>query len=198
MIKRLLEHSSVYSLWQRPFALRKFEPILRHNRMDAVRRVLDVGCGPGTNTPFFEHADYLGIDWNPRYVEAARRRHRRQFITADVTEYRVEAGERFDFILLNSLLHHIDTDGTERLLRHLSDLLADDGHIHILDLVLPEGDGISRRLAEWDRGDYPRPLDSWRELFEAAFKPVVFEPYGLRTGGIVLWNMVYFKGRKSA
>jgi SAM-dependent methyltransferase len=197
MIERLLEHSVVYSLWQRPFAQRKFAPVLKHNRLGAVRRVLDVGCGPGTNTSFFERADYLGIDWNPRYIGSARRRHARNFITADATEYRVGADERFDFILVNSLLHHVDTDGCQRLLTHLSELLSDDGHIHILDLVLPES-GIARRLADWDRGDFPRTLGVWRQLFETAFVPVLFEPYPLGVAGLVLWNMVYFKGARAS
>jgi hypothetical protein len=73
--------------------------------------------------------------------------------------------------------------------------LTDDGHVHILDLVLPIRPSVSRLLARADRGDYPRPLEQWRELFTAVFDPVVFEPYPLGAAGVTLWNMVYFKGR---
>jgi hypothetical protein len=67
--------------------------------------------------------------------------------------------------------------------------------MHIMDLVLPSAPSVSRLLAHADRGDYPRPLEAWRELFTRAFEPVVFEPYPLGAGGVTLWNMVYFKGR---
>ena len=192
---RLLDHTWVYRLWQAPFAEQKLAPILAHNDLRAVRRVLDVGCGPGTNTHHFAHADYLGIDYNPRYVESARRRHQRTFVVADVTTYTVPPSERFDFILANSFLHHVHTPGVEQILAQLADLVSEDGHVHILELVLPDHASVARLLARWDRGDFPRPLAEWRRLFSARFEPVVFEPYALTALGAPLWRMVYFKGR---
>jgi SAM-dependent methyltransferase len=192
---RLMEYTLAYRVWQAPFAERKLAPLFAHNDVQRARRVLDVGCGPGTNTHHFAGADYLGIDFNPAYIESARRRHGREFIVADVTTYQVPADRRFDFILANSLFHHIDDAGTRRILAHLATLLTDDGHVHILDLVLPARPSVSRLLALADRGDYPRPLEQWRELFTAAFEPVVFEPYPLGAAGVTLWNMVHFKGR---
>jgi SAM-dependent methyltransferase len=192
---RLMEHTLAYRVWQAPFAERKLAPLFAHNDMRSVRRVLDVGCGPGTNTHHFAGAEYLGIDFNPAYIESARRRHGREFVVADVTAYEVPANRRFDLILANSLFHHIETADTRRILAHLATLLAPDGHVHIFDLVLPARPSLSRFIARADRGDYPRPLEEWRELFTSAFEPVVFEPYPLGRGGMTLWNMVYFKGR---
>lgn len=192
---RVMESTLAYRLWQAPFAERKLAPLFAHNDIPRVRRVLDVGCGPGTNTQHFAGADYLGIDFNPAYIESARTRHRREFIVADVTKYEVEPDQRFDLILANSLFHHIDTPNTTRILAHLATLLAKDGHVHVLDLVLPPRPSVSRFLARSDRGDYPRPLEEWREIFTRAFEPVVFEPYPLGAAGMTLWNMVYFKGR---
>ena len=192
---RIMENTLAYRVWQAPFAERKLAPLFAHNDVASARRVLDVGCGPGTNTHHFAGADYLGIDFNPAYIESARRRHGREFIVADVTKYEVPVGRRFDLILANSLFHHIDDASTRRILAHLSTLLSDDGHVHIFDLVLPSQPSVSRLLARADRGDYPRPLEEWRSLFASAFEPVVFEPYQLGAGGVTLWQMVYFKGR---
>lgn len=192
---RLMEHTLAYRVWQAPFAERKLAPLYAHTDVARARRVLDVGCGPGTNTAHFAHADYLGIDFNPAYIESARQRHGREFVVADVTQYEVAPDERFDLILANSLFHHIDTASTRRILAHLATLLSDDGHVHVLDLVLPERPSVSRFLARADRGEFPRPLDEWRALFTDAFEPVVFEPYPLGAAGVTLWNMVYFKGR---
>lgn len=192
---RLMEHTLAYRVWQAPFAERKLAPLFAHNDVQRARRVLDVGCGPGTNTHHFAGADYLGIDFNPSYIESARRRTGREFIVADVTKYEVAPDQRFDLILANSLFHHIDDASTRRILAHLATLLSPDGHVHIFDLVLPSRPSVSRFLARADRGDFPRPLDEWRELFTDAFEPVVFEPYPLGAGGVTLWNMIYFKGR---
>ena len=192
---RLLEHNFVYRLWQAPYAEKKLAPLKRHNDLRKARRVLDVGCGPGTNAPHFRHTDYLGLDFNPDYIESAKRRFPGRFLVADVTKYRVEPGERFDFILINSILHHIDTPNTQRILEHVNTLLAEDGHVHIMELVDPQRPGIAKKLAEWDRGEYARPLEEWRGLFTRDFEPVEFEPYALSAFGVPLWHMIYFKGK---
>lgn len=196
LTSRIMEHTLAYRLWQAPFAEQKLGPLFAHNGgLRNVRRVLDVGCGPGTNTHHFAHADYLGVDYNPRYIEDARRRHRRNFLVADITQYEVAPGERFDFILVNSFLHHVDDASARRILSHLATLLTDDGHVHALELVMPERPSVARQLARWDRGSHARPLEAWRPLFETSFEPVVFEPYPLTGLGVTLWSMVYFKGR---
>lgn len=192
---RLLENTLVYSLWQAPFAAAKLEPVLAHNDIQTVRRVLDVGCGPGTNTHLFAHSDYLGLDINPGYIEHARRKHGRKFLAADVTTYEEADQQGYDFILVNSFLHHLDTPDVERILERLSTQLAPGGHVHILELVLSGDRSIARWLARCDRGKYPRPLEEWRTLFAVHLEIETFEPYPLKALGITLWNMVYCKGR---
>ena len=194
---RVLARPLTYRLWQGPFVATKFAPVLEGADLGSVQRVLDVGCGPGTNTKYFAGNDYVGIDVNERYIDYARRRHGREFLVADATEFTVPAGERFDFVLLNSFLHHIDDGSVRRLLAHLSTVLTDAGHIHVVELVLPERRSIARRLAEMDRGEHPRSLARWRALLAESFDPVAFDPVPVgraRWGGPTLWEMVYFKG----
>ena len=198
VIKKLsgiMANPTVYRLWQQPFADMKFRPIIEHNDMSQVRRVLDVGCGPGTNSLFFEDNEYLGLDINEDYIIEARKRFGRDFQVADVCTYQAEPENRFDFILMNSLLHHIDDQYTDRILEQLAKQLTPDGHIHILDLVLPSETCIARSLALSDRGDYPRPLERWEPIFSKHFETVEFKPYPIMKAGVVLWSMVYFKGK---
>ncbi len=211
----VLERTLVYRAWQAPFAAQKFAPILAHNPLTRVRRVLDVACGPGTNTKYFAAADYLGIDINERYIRDARKRHSRYFIAADVRNYIAgpydgfakdrpdkdrfdndrSDNDRFDFVLVNSFLHHLNAEEVLSILAHLKSLLTADGRIHILELVLPGSASIARLLARWDRGKFARPLEEWQQIFEQLFEPIVFEPYNVTGAGITLWNMVYFQGR---
>jgi len=185
----------VYRVWIGTHAEKKLMPIMSYNDVGRVRRVLDVGCGPGTNAPHFSHTDYLGIDWNERYIRDARNRYRGRFQVGDATKLQVPADERFDFILVNSLLHHIDILATRRLLSHLPGLLIGGGHVHILELILPATFSLPFVLARADRGDYPRPIDEWRHIFNEYFDEVVFEPFNVSVCGVAFWNMVYFKGK---
>jgi SAM-dependent methyltransferase len=194
-ISGIMANPMAYRLWQMPFAKMKFRPILEHNELTRIRRVLDVGCGPGTNSLFFKANDYLGLDINEDYIEQARKRFGDRFEVADVCTYEAEPENRFDFILLNSLLHHIDDTHTDRILGQLARQLTPDGHIHILDLILPESRSVARTLALSDRGDFPRPLPKWKSIFNDHFETVVFRPYPIAVCGVSLWNMVYFKGK---
>ena len=195
LAESMLEHTFVYRMWQSPFAEQKFAPVLAHNDLRRTRRVLDVGCGPGTNTRHFAGSEYLGIDINRRYIEDARRRHQRHFLAADVRTYVAPPKERFDFILANSFLHHLNTGDVLGILSHLRSLLSDEGHVHALELVMPENRSVARLFARWDRGKFARPREEWQSIFEKFFYPTVMEFYPLTFFGVTLWNMVYFKGR---
>jgi len=195
LVDYLLEQTAVYRLWQAPFATAKLAPMLAHNDIDSVRRVLDVGCGPATNTHLFAQADYLGIDVNPDYIKHARRRHNRRFVVADAATYDDPAGAGFDFILINSFLHHMDTLSTNKILNRMQSWLSPCGHMHLLEPALPGKRSLAQLMANLDRGKHLRPLTIWRELFGQHLDIVVFEPYPLGVLGATLWNMVYCKGR---
>lgn len=193
---RLFENALVYKLWQRPFVEQKIAPLVRCGVIANARRVLDVGCGPGTNTTSFDRSEYLGLDINPEYVEYARRQFRREFLVADLTLSTLPQIGEFDFVLVNSLLHHLDSGAVRGLLRNLSMLLSSDGHVHVLDMVLPDRRwSIPWVLARLDRGDFARPLPELRALVAEAFEIEQFKRYPLSAGGIKLWDFVYFKGR---
>jgi SAM-dependent methyltransferase len=192
----LLEQTPVYSLWQAPFVTDKLAPVVAHNDMTRVRRVLDVGCGPGTNTEYFRNADYLGVDINPDYIESAQRKHKRRFVIADVTKYNDQAAGKFDFILINSFLHHVNDADADKVLARMSGWLTPDGYVHIVEVVSPGDRSIAQLLASWDRGKHTRSLEHWRTLFERHFELNVFETYSLKLIGARLWSMVYCKGRR--
>jgi SAM-dependent methyltransferase len=193
-LDEVLDSSLVYLAWQAPFIGAKVRPFLRHNDLKQLGRVLEVGCGPGTNAQLFHETDYLGIDLNPRYIATARRRFGPKFVQADVREYQPEADARFQTVFMNSLLHHLDDDAVRSLLQKLSQVVSPEGHVHILDLVLPPQRSVARWLAQRDRGEFPRPLEAWQTMFSDVFQPAVFEPYTVAVGGVPLWQMVYFKG----
>ena len=192
---RLLESPVVYGLWQAPFATQKFAPVAQYLGLSGTGRVLDVGCGPGTNRKHFTGQGYLGIDINPRYIRRAQARMGGSYIVADVSDVPLSDNASFDLILVNSLLHHIPTPQVEILLDRLARLLSPNGTIHVLDLVLPERGAAARLLAHLDRGDYPRRRATWEALLSRRFRPERIEGYSIDLLGLPLWHMIYFRGR---
>lgn len=191
----IFELPFAYRLLQAPWANAKLAPLLRHTDLRGVHGVLDVGCGPGTNARHFAHTRYVGLDINAAYVAHARRRHPGEFLVADATAWEPPAGERFDLVLLNSFLHHLDDAMARALLGRLRGALSAEGRVNLIDLVLPRRPGPARMLARLDRGDHARPIEAWRELVGGLYATETEKCYPLRAGGITLWNMAYFKLR---
>lgn len=86
-------------------------------------RVLDLGCGGGdvvVRLAALAARDGLEVEWvgadpDPRAVEAARERQRSgvRFV-AQGSDDLLSAGERFDLVISNHVLHHLDADGLRR------------------------------------------------------------------------------------
>lgn len=194
---RAFEHPLVYRVLQAPFHERKLAPFLRRLDQQSATRVLDVGCGPGTNARHFCSVQYTGVDINPEYIANAKRRFPGRFLVGDVTDPAMLPAEQFDCVLLNSLMHHLDDVAVSGLLGRLGRLLAPGGSIHILDLVLPDHWCAAQMLARLDRGRFARPIAEWQALFERAMHIETLEQYPLGIPGIPgipLWYMVYCAG----
>ena len=192
LVARLLEQPAVYRAWQAPFVDEKFAPVARALARRPPRRVLDVGCGPGTNAARFAGIEYVGIDHNPRYLEVARARHRGTFVCADLATADLSHLGHFDTVLVNSFLHHLPDHAVHALLTRLLPRLSADGHLHVLELVRPDQCSMPTLMAFLDRGRYARSLVAWRALFDRHLDVDVFEPYRF---GFGLWAMVHVQGR---
>lgn len=193
LVARVLEHPAVYRAWQAPFADEKFAPVAASLARRPPRRVLDVGCGPGTNAGRFAGVDYVGLDINPRYLEMARARYAGTFVCADLATADLTHLGEFDTVLVNSVLHHLPDATVHALLDGLVQRLSPDGRVHVLELVRPARFSVPSVMAFLDRGRYPRSLAAWRALFDAHLRIDTFAPYRFGCG---LWAMVYLEGSR--
>lgn len=190
-MRGLLAYPWAYALWQAPFVAQKVAPFRHHNDPRSMQRVLDVGCGPGTNRSLFPTADYLGVDLDPGYVTRACARFGPQFRVGDAANLDVAGFAPVDCLFVNSLTHHLDDAALGGLLRR-TELVTATGCLHVIDMYLPEA-GIPRRLALADRGDHPRPLPALREAISRFWAIDTEHTFFLQLGGIRLWAMVYFR-----
>ena len=100
---------------------RALRPALR--RLARPARVLDLGSGGGdviARLSRLAHRDGLDVHWTgsepePRALRASERHasDRIRFMPGDSSALR-EAGERFDVVISNHVLHHLDSDGLAR------------------------------------------------------------------------------------
>jgi len=188
-----LDLAPLYRLWQLPFVAQKVEAFRRRVVLEPATRVLDIGCGPGTNAKLFAGTDYVGIDRDLGYVRSACQRGLR-VIAGDAAALPIRSDRPFDCVFVNSLLHHLDDGQALALLTSAATLVGPNGQLHVIDLVVPERRGIASALAHADRGEHPRTRSHLRSLLVRRFDLNVEEPFRLRLAGLPLWAMVYYRG----
>jgi SAM-dependent methyltransferase len=174
---RLLEPAAAYEWLQRLLgagaARRRFvEEILRPRPGD---HLLDIGCGAGgllDSLP--ENVAYVGYDLNPRYIEAARRRHgtRGKFYCARAGEPPEEllAGT-FDLVVAKSILHHLDDREADELMDVAGRALKPGGVLVTMDPVYHPGQSpVARWVISRDRGARVRTPEGYRALVSGRFE----------------------------
>jgi SAM-dependent methyltransferase len=181
----LEENAALYEWAQRLVSLnyRVFLRELRAERFfEPGKSVLDVGCGTGFLRDRLPTADYLGVDLNPAYIAAARRRRGEFFQVGNALELD-RIPRRFDRVVCIGLLHHLDAEQVRGALVQCRARLLPGGEIFILDALWPPGrNSVGRALRASDNGAFVRTLQEWRGLFAseldvAALRPISQWPF---------------------
>jgi len=132
-------------------------------------RVLDLGCGTAEYAELFDPARYLGVDIHPGYIAfAQRRRPAHRFVVADVRSWTGEA-ERFDLVMVNGVLHHLDDQGVAEFLATAKGLTKPGGTLLVIEDVDLADPPLGTRLVHLlDHGDHIRDAARWETLVSAA------------------------------
>ncbi len=161
----------LWRLLDNPAVWRKAQAILGWYTVRAYRRtvtrllgltgaetVLDVGCGTGEYSQLLHYGRYVGVDFNPQYVEWANQSYgvegKTEFFAmdvADVPKLRVAVDAAFCI----AVTHHLSDAELQKLVR---DVLAVADRFVIVDLVLPPAalNPLSYVLIRMDRGRHGR------------------------------------------
>ena len=62
-------------------------------------RILDIGCGSGEISRFFNDLDYIGIEVNPDYIEFARKIYKKNFEVMNAQKLRFKK-RYFDYVVI--------------------------------------------------------------------------------------------------
>ncbi len=133
--------------------------------------VLDFGSGTGANCCMCEPHMYLGIEPDSRRVQFAQRLYpRHRFETFDLKQIPVDKGQ-MDYILIISVLHHIDSSNISGYMREFQRILKQDGKIIVIEPYLFVKTTFSNRFMQWyDDGDYIRSEQEYINLFRDHFQ----------------------------
>ncbi|HEV7524035.1 MAG TPA: class I SAM-dependent methyltransferase [Acidimicrobiia bacterium] len=147
----------------------------RYMRVEPGARVLDIGCGPGDLVAALPQVDYLGFDPSDAYIASARERFgdRAQFRVGDVRSVEPDDLGRFDLVVAQGVLHHLDDAGAAQLFEIAAGVLADGGRLVTVDpCFAPAQSRLSRAIVSRDRGGNVRTIDAYRALASRSFRDV--------------------------
>ena len=97
-------------------------------------KVLDFGCGIGSNSKLFHHNDYIGVEVDESRVISSRLKYPKNrfekipFISKDEGGIPFE-DNYFDIVFISLCLHHIDSNTCKLLFKEFSRVLKDNGLI---------------------------------------------------------------------
>ena len=131
-------------------------------------KVLDLGCGPGTNTEFFQPADYLGIDISEAYISKARQAHPGfNFACDNFLDLDESFNESYDLVLMSGLLHHLNDEMFMEFMAKSYALIKKGGRLIAIENCLHQKQSkLKRKLILMDRGKYVREVEHTRRLIE--------------------------------
>jgi SAM-dependent methyltransferase len=92
------------------------------------KRTLDIGCGWGFMSEYFE-GDYIGVDLSEEKIQFARRVYGSKFAVQNILDRDFLGNERFKQILVFTVLDEIDFK--QQTLLKISNHLEDDGLLYV-------------------------------------------------------------------
>lgn len=171
---RILENPKVYDLSQKLLAGNRVYQAIKnvvalHLRDMRYNNVLDVGCGIVLFADCF-NGEYTGIDINPEYIKRAKTVKKGTFLVGDATALPFN-NEAYDLVFTLGVLHHLNADSREKMLKEMWRVCKSKGYILIIDGIVPSNrlNMIGYILAKLDRGRFKMRIESFKEMINSAY-----------------------------
>ncbi len=159
-LRRVLAIPAAYQLWWNLVGGPALAKVLinEYVRPTAGKRILEIGCGPGTIVGYLPPSDYLGFDLSPKYIELARKRFpKANFVCERVSQFSLAKEESFDLVLAFGIVHHLGDAEARQLFQIAYDALKPGGKLVTIDGVWADGQSrAARLLLARDRGEHIR------------------------------------------
>jgi ubiquinone/menaquinone biosynthesis C-methylase UbiE len=156
-------------------------------------RVLDFGCGVGSNSTLFHNDDYIGVEVDKSRVLSSRLKYpKSKFETIPLISTPNDKipfeDNSFDIIFISLCLHHIDSSTCKLLFKEFSRVLKDTGKIIGIEPCILSKKYFSNVIMNIiDAGDYILPIEEYKKIYSSeAFN--VKDINIVKTAGYHLWQ----------
>ncbi|MFX0043591.1 MAG: class I SAM-dependent methyltransferase [Candidatus Hodarchaeota archaeon] len=149
VMKDLQERGARFGILVERLFSKKYEDFC--NRIQNKAMILEVGCGYGYNlinwAKKYRKAQFIGIDIDPiglvntrKLIEKKNWNDRVKIYETSINDFTRNIKEKFDLIILNQVLHEMNTDENYRrnVFKKLDSLLKDDGILLVGESMIPE------------------------------------------------------------
>ncbi len=184
IVYKILRISFVYRTYQFVVIKKSTYKFIYQNifKTDENSIVLDCGCGPAQYRKLIQSKKYIGIDFNPKHIQAAKKNHPNDtFYEGDLSKFDFQTIEKFSDILLFGLLHHLNDENAKNLINKLINQLKSNGKIVAIDPLYVEKknfyDSFANFVASKDQGNFVRQENEYRSLVDSKLATVETKIY---------------------
>lgn len=176
-IRSLLGSPHVYQLFSRCLTSRKslIEYTKKYIRPLPNDTILDIGCGTANILNFLPPSiKYYGFDLNKNYIKYAQKKFNHQTLVCnDINNDIIHTLPKFDIILANAILHHLDDNEMDKLFAMARTGLKDSGRVITIDCCYIENQSnIAKFIISKDRGKNIRTVDEYKKAASRLFSNV--------------------------
>lgn len=133
--------------------------------LDCSKKTLDIGCGTGIFSTLF--LDYKGIDINLKYLEYAKKEHKKQFYAMDATNIKFK-NNSFDNVLVVGILHHLGDAAVLKVASEIKRVLKKNGKALIFEDIPTKSayNLIGKIIHFFDSGGNIRRANDYKTLLQ--------------------------------
>jgi ubiquinone/menaquinone biosynthesis C-methylase UbiE len=138
----------------------------------------------------FHSSNYLGLDCDNKRIEYAKILHP-DYSFNIMLENRIPVDDHsVDYILINSVLHHIPSESLEDYTKEFYRVIKENGKLIIIEPCFFEGSYFNNHfMSFFDRGSYIRNEHEYLTIFNNDFQTDVFKKYKQ----LLFYNKIFFK-----
>ncbi|MFH1582989.1 MAG: class I SAM-dependent methyltransferase [Candidatus Falkowbacteria bacterium] len=146
------------------------EVINKHFICQTDDKILDLGCGTGEFSVYFNPEIYTGLDIEKGYIDFAQKNYKGNFLVGDATCLPF-SNNSFSKILIIGVLHHLDNEVSSLVLKEASRVLKDNGLMLIMeDMATPRDNILTKFIHDFDKGKFIRTSENYKNLLRSDFK----------------------------
>lgn len=154
------------------------------------KKILDFGCGTGSNSQLFHPKDYIGIDCDKKRISYAKSLNPYYAFRTTENDILPVKSHSIDYILIVSVLHHIPSNIFSSILKEFRRVLNSDGKIIAIEPCIYKEFPICNSFMNlFDKGKYIREEEEYLSIFHNhKYETQVHK----RFNQLMLYNKIFF------